>query len=170
MGTLAIVITNNMASMDATTPNNGFNLDGAPYGGTTDPVWIGVVQQMLTVMSWYLNMASLIVTLVELLGAVIADRTADILFPTLVFLAGHVTYHVSLFFQDIAYWFNMFVTTDAVIRIPEYDGLLNYVVTEIPTGVYLLFVLVNTVYILHIWRVPRPPKPTVTSLASRSRR
>lgn len=151
LGVLAIVISNNMAAMDETSPNNGYDLDGAPYGGATDPVWIGVTQQGLAVLAWYVSKLALANTLIELINGIVNDASVDIYVPTLIFFAGTIIYHMSIVFQDVCYWFNMFVTDGVVEKIPEREGLLNYVVTEIPTASYVVFVFAYAYHVVRLY-------------------
>ena len=140
LGVLAIVIANAMESMDSTSPNNGFNLEGLPYTGATDPMWIGICVQFLSVLAWYLQLASLTLTLYTLYMSVILERHFSVATPTIIYLSASLIYYVSILFQDVTYWFNMFLTSDGdQVRVSEPANIGLYIVTELPTLLYITF-------------------------------
>ena len=167
LGILAIVISNAMSFMDATGPNNGYNLDAVPYDGVTDPEWLGVVIQFVSVTSWFMHLASLLYTVFQLYRGVTLRVTPDARTPTVMFIVAILTSHVQSYLTDLSYWFNLFVSYQS-ISIPESIGWVMYVATEVPMTV---FVLIFVVYSMRLIRLQSPPAEAPRALTlSRERR
>ena len=111
LATLAIVISTSLDNMDTLSPSNGYNLDG-DFTGATEPEWIGVVVQMLSVGSFYVIRLGLIIDIFELFASIASDMVPNMTLPTVIFFLGMILYHLGLFFQDAGYWFGYFLKDD----------------------------------------------------------
>jgi hypothetical protein len=112
LGTLATVGALTLTITGATGTEYG---DWGHYG-VTDPMWIGVVQEALFSVAWFLQLASVIDSLqLMALGAYFDVPAGPQVLPYVVFTLGVFVYHINLYFVDVAYWFNYFV------NVPLYD-------------------------------------------------
>jgi hypothetical protein len=161
LGILAIVISNAMSFMNSTGPNNGYNLDAVPYDGLTEPRWIGVIIQCVSVIAWYVHFAALLLTVYQLYKGTMLGEKPDARTPTMLFVLAVFIAHAQMYMVDVAYWFNLFVSFQD-FSIPESIGWVMYVVTEIPMT---LFMIVYSVFAIRTYRLTSltstpPPAPT----------
>jgi hypothetical protein len=149
LGVLAIVYANSFETMDATSPNNGYNLQ-MDNAGVTDPVWIGIVIQALTMFSWYCYVIGLLYTIASLFVSLQTGLEAKIAIPTALYIIGTFVYYICMFFEDAAFWFNAFnIQQRNSIMIDSPQNAYMYVVTEVQL---LMFMALLTKYMY--WIIP----------------
>ena len=138
LGFLSIVITSAMESMNSTPPSNGYNLQPGS-NALTNPFWIGAFTQFITVLSWYIVVTSHMVAIYNFFKALVLAEEANVVFPTILFIVGHVMFYMMMLMQDALYWFGMF--REVGVNIPLDDGRIMFILSDIPLLVYLIFIL-----------------------------
>lgn len=118
---------------------------GTEYGswthyGVTDPVAIGVVSELLFSLSWFLQLSAFVdaVALLQLAAFYDVDVGPRTL-PYVLFWAGFLLTIGNTFVVDACYWFNIFVDVDLYGL--HVGNVAMYVADEVPTALFLLFVL-----------------------------
>ena len=142
LGILAIVYANAFESLDATSPNNGYNLNYT-NSGITNPVWLGGVIQFLSVNAWFAYMVGLLLTLGNLFTALLDNREAPIIMPTFLYMYGTFVYYISMFFEDVAFWFSLFTNMKSDI---DSSRVIMYLVTELQMLLFILFFIVFLIW------------------------
>ena len=139
LGVLAIVFANSFETMDSTSPNNGYNLD-MDHTGVTDPVWIGVLVQTLTMLTWFTYTMGLLFTIAYLFVSLHTGKEASIVVPTALYILGTFIYYFLMFFEDVAFWFNLFrvQTNGLASHIPSPDNVYMYVVTDVQLFIFMI--------------------------------
>jgi hypothetical protein len=149
LGVLAIVYANSFETMDATSPNNGYNLQ-MDNPGVTDPVWIGLVIQALTMFCWFSYMIGLLYTIASLFVSLQTGHEAHIAIPTALYIIGTFVYYICMFFEDAAFWFNAFdIQHRDSIMIDSPQNAYMYVVTDVQL---VMFMALFTRYMY--WIIP----------------
>lgn len=147
LGVLAIVFANSFETMDATSPNNGYNLK-MDNAGITDPVWIGVVIQALTMLSWFSYMIGLLYTIASLFISLQTGIEAAVVIPTALYILGTFIYYFCMFFEDVAFWFNLFeIQNGSLYNIQSPHNIYMFVVTEVQLVIFMMMFIIYLYWI-----------------------